>query len=259
MIEYMPRESPIHRLNPLAKMTWAFAVMILALIFNQIDYLLVILGTVLIVAVLAGIYREMLGVLKGLLMFAVFLVVLQVLFYRQGTVLFFLLPLDYLPVTREALLLGVAMSLRMMTVLLSFVVFLATTQFKDMVVALTDKLKLPYDYVFMFMTALRFVPVFLNEIVKVREAQAARGCQVDGHHPIVKVKAYTQVAVPLVLISLRKAEGLAIAMETRGYGSNQRTYFKEQPITRIDRVVMMAIGLFVVAGVIIRLQGFGMI
>lgn len=249
MVEYIFRESSIHRLHPLVKIAWALAVMILALIFKRIDYLLMILGSVLIVAGLAGIQREILGVLKGLLTFAVFLVVLQVLFYRQGTVLFFL----YLPVTREALLLGVAMSLRMMTVLLSFVVFLSTTQFKDMVVALTDKLKLPYDYVFMFMTALRFVPVFLNEIVKVKEAQAARGCQIDGHHPLVKIKAYTQVAVPLVLISLRKAEGLAIAMETRGYGSNQRTYFKEQPMRGIDRVVIMAIGLFVLVGVIVRL------
>lgn len=259
VIEYVYRESMIHDLNPLSKLAWALGVMVLALTFNDVYYLLALLSTVVAVALLGKVLKDLASVFKGLTVFAGILVFLQVLFFQGGEVLFYLLPGQLLPVTGEALYLGLAMGVRMMAVVLSFLIFLATTQFKDIILVLTEKLKLPYDYVFMFMTALRFVPTFMAEAVQIRYAQQVRGCPVDSGNPLQKIKAYVTVALPLVLISLKKAERLAIAMETRGYGSGSRTYYKEPALTKLDMLVVLLILALIMLALFLRIQGYGVV
>lgn len=257
VLEYMERSSWVHRLNPLSKLLWALGIMVLALAYNDIKYLLVVLGLVLLIGLQAQVLGSLTGVVKGLSIFAGILVILQVLFYRGNDVLFYILPNQTLPVTKEALLLGLAMGLRMMTVVLSFLVFLTTTQFKDIILVFTEKLRLPYDYVFMFMTALRFVPTFMTEALQVSYAQQVRGCPVDSGNPLQKIQAYVAIALPLVFISLKKAERLAIAMETRGYGSGKRTYYKEPVISKVDKLVMVLIVLLIGLALVLRIQGLG--
>ncbi|MTI79592.1 MAG: energy-coupling factor transporter transmembrane protein EcfT [Firmicutes bacterium] len=257
VVDYSAGSSIIHRLTPLAKMVWMVAVMTVALIFSSGYYLLALVAFVITMAAIAGILNKILPALKGIIIFTMVLVVMQVLFYQQGIVLFYLLPGEHLPVTVGAVTLGASMGMRMAAMVLSFILFLSTTQFKDIVLSLTEKLKLPYDYVFMFMTSLRFVPTFLTEIKQVREAQACRGCRVDGGSPMVKLKAYASVAVPMVLVSLQKAERLAMAMETRGYGSGIRTCFEEQKTSKIDYIAMFVASLAVLVSIIIRIQGMG--
>ncbi len=232
--EYLPYNSIVHNLNPLTKIIWLIAVMIVALTFSSGVYLLLLLSSVLAVAAAAKVLPKLLPMFKGLLLFSLMMILLQVIFLKQGEILIYLLPGEILPVYSKAVYLGAAMSIRMMAVVLSFVVFLATTQYRDIILTMHRQLKLPYDYVFMFMTALRFIPAFLTEIKLVREAQAARGCLVDGGNPVIKLKSYGSVAVPLVLISLQKAEQLAMAMETRGYGAGHRTQYREVVITAKD-------------------------
>lgn len=259
VVEYVYRDSMMHCLHPLSKLAWALGIMVLALTFSDIFYLLAVFSSVLMVAVLGKVLKDLAFVLKGLTVFAGVLVLLQVLFFQGNDILFYLLPGKHLAVSREALVLGLSMGVRMMTVVLSFLVFLATTQFKDIILALTEKLRLPYDYVFMFMTALRFVPTFMAEIVQVSYAQQVRGCPVDSGNPLRKIKAYISIALPLVLISLKKAERLAIAMETRGYGSGTRTYYKEPALGGIDiMLIILSLSVMILA-VVMRMQGFGVI
>lgn len=255
IVDYYPCNSIIHRLNPLTKMIWLIAVMVVALTFNNGIYLLLLLGSVVAVAAAAKVLPKLLPMFKGLLLFSLMMILLQVLFLKQGDILIYLLPGKKLPVYSEAVYLGMAMSIRMMAIVLSFLVFLATTQYKDIILTMHRQLKLPYDYVFMFMTALRFIPAFLTEIKLVREAQATRGCLVDGNNPVIKIKSYGAVAVPLVLISLQKAEQLAMAMETRGYGSGQRTQYQEMLITAKDWLFIMLTIILTIAAIAFKISG----
>lgn len=245
VVEYIYRDSMVHQLNPLSKLAWALGIMVMALTFNDPYYLLGLLASVVLVGLTGRVIKDLTFVLKGLSIFALILVLLQVIFY-QG---------EY----REAITLGLAMGLRMMTVVLSFLVFLSTTQYKDIILVLTEKLKLPYDYVFMFMTSLRFVPTFLNEAIQVGYAQQVRGCPIDSGNPLRKLKAYIAVALPLVLISLKKAERLAIAMETRGYGSSNRTYYKEPVIRTLDHFLIFLVVVLIIGALILRFKGFGVL
>lgn len=257
-VEYIAKDSLVHQMNTLTKLVWALLVMTGGLLFSDYRYLVTLFGSVLLVAVVARVLKDLLPVIAGLSVFALILMLLQMLLFNEGEKIFFLIPvINVLPVTDQGLFSGLAMSFRMLTLVFSFLVVMTTTQTRDIILTLVEKIKVPYDYAFMFMTALRFVPTFMGEVKKITEAQQARGFALEGWNPIKKIKAYAPVAVPLVLISLNKAENLAMAMETRGYGSGPRTYLREPKMHMLDYVLMVVMVLLFVAMAAARMSGHG--
>lgn len=257
-VEYIPVNSLVHRLNAVTKMLWALTILVCGLIFNDYRYLLALLASVLVVACAGRLIKNLLPVSVGLSVFALILLLIQALFYDQGNLLFYIIPgYNKLPVTDYGLLSGVAMAARMMTIVLSFLVLLSTTRIQDLVFTLVEKFKVPYDYAFMFMTALRFIPTFLGEVRQVSEAQQARGYALEGFNPIKKIRSYAPVTVPLVLISLNKAENLALAMETRGYSGGRRTYLKKPGVTGSDYFFVAALFLLLIFSIAVRVRGYG--
>ena len=59
-----------------------------------------------------------------------------------------------------------------------------------------EKLHIPYRYAFTFSTALRFVPVFSQEMNAIMEAQTARGVEYDTRNPFKKLKLMLPLCVP---------------------------------------------------------------
>ena len=256
--EYIDVDSPFHRLNALTKIFWALAILSAGLLFSDYRYLLSLLGIVLLTAAWAQILKHFIGVITGLLFFAFILFLIQALFFDQGEILFFVIPFSHtLPITNLGLQSGMAMAVRMMTLVLSFLIFMAGTRTQDLVLVLVEKLKVPYDYAFMFITAMRFIPTFLGEVRQVSQAQQARGHAIEGINPFKKIKAYAPVTIPLVLISLNKAEQLAMAMETRGFGGGRRTYLNNPKMNTSDYCLLAFLALSITGVLIARLSGYG--
>lgn len=242
----------------MTKLCWALFILAGGLLFSDYRYLLVLCASVLAVAAAGKVLKDLLPVTAWLAFFALLILLLQALLFNEGQVLFYFYPpAKVLAITDQGLCSGLAMALRMLTLVLSFLVIVTTTQTRDIILTLVEKLKVPYDYAFMFMTALRFVPTFMGEVRQITEAQQARGYAVEGWNPVKRIKAYAPVAVPLVLISLNKAENLAMAMETRGYGGGRRTYLREPKMRKRDYGLTAILLLLTVGSVAARLAGFG--
>jgi energy-coupling factor transport system permease protein len=79
--------------------------------------------------------------------------------------------------------------------------------------------KLPRDFTFVFVTAVRFVPVLMLDFYSIADAQKSRGLQVDVKNPIKWVRNLVPILIPLMVNSLMRSEQMAEAMEARGYGS----------------------------------------
>ena len=77
----------------------------------------------------------------------------------------------------------------------------------------------------MMMTiALRFIPTLMDESDKIRSAQMARGADFESGNLLRRVKSLIPILIPLFVSSFRKADDLAIAMESRCYhGGEGRT------------------------------------
>src|SRR5690554_1249594 len=254
-VEYLAVESPIHRLNPLTKLAGVISFFTLGLVFSNPLILLGIMLAVFLLYFIAGAGRILRNYLKPLLGVSIFILLIQALFSHEGIELFRYIPKD-LPVLgwigavhQESLLLGLTIVTRMGVFAFSLPLLLATTQPRDLILGLVDKLKFPYDYAFMLITALRFIPTLFVEMDQIFQAQSARGFDLKAQPLPKRIKSYLPLVVPLVMTALKKAERLAVAMETRGYGLGNRTYLRKLSFGADDCFVCAGFCCLILVGV----------
>ncbi len=256
---YVPRDSWVHRLNPLTKLLWTLVVMTISFFCEDPLALAGIFLSIVLVAALGRILQEMLPAFKGLLIFVGLFLILQVFFISDGQTLLNLIPgTDLLRITDRGLLGSLAMGGRMLVIAASFPVFMATTQIKDLVITLVEKLKIPYAYAFMFVTSLRFIPTFMGEMDQIIQAQCSRGHRLDERNVFKKIAALCPLAIPLMVTSIKKAEALAISMETRGFGSGKRTYLHQSAFSSLDWLVCVGLLLVGALSITICLKGISL-
>ena len=87
------------------------------------------------------------------------------------------------------------------------------------------KLKFPAHELAMMMTiALRFIPTLIEEADRIMKAQMARGADMETGSIIRRAKNMIPILIPLFVSSFRRADELAMAMESRCYhGGEGRT------------------------------------
>jgi energy-coupling factor transport system permease protein len=255
-VNYLKRDTWIHGLNPLTKLFWSLLMMALSFLFKDPLVLGVLFGSIVLVAQMAQILPEMLPVFKGLALLALIFLLFQIFLIPEGQTLIVLIPgTNLLRITDQGVTVSLAMGMRLMAIAASFPLLLATTQVKDLVVMLVEKLKIPYTYAFMFITTLRFIPTFMNEMEQIIQAQCSRAHRLDSRNFITKFFSVCPLAIPLMVTSVKKAERLAISMETRGFGVGKRTYLHHHQFTAMDIGVNLALVLIGIIGFIISFKG----
>jgi energy-coupling factor transport system permease protein len=97
------------------------------------------------------------------------------------------------------------------------------------------------DLVMTFQVAMRFLPLLAQSAERVAKAQASRGAEWGTKAGLItQVKRVIPLIVPLMLISLRRAETMALAMDARAYGINDhRTSMYELKFTWKDGVILL--------------------
>jgi energy-coupling factor transport system permease protein len=96
--------------------------------------------------------------------------------------------------------------------------------------------------------ALRFIPTLLVELESIMRAQRARGADFTHGGPLRRARALVPVLVPLFIVSFRRADELALAMEARCYVPGvRRTRLHPLRAGRADALVVLAAAAAVVA------------
>jgi energy-coupling factor transport system permease protein len=263
MMEYVYRHSVIHDLHPLTKLVWSVVVMVVALLFDSPWYLGGIILSVILLGYIAKVGKQTLVYTGGMLAFSTIIFLLQVFFRPGGRILFSVFPASlsvvggWIPVTIGGILYGIAMSLRVLCIVTPFSVILSTTQPRDIIMALVDKLHVPYDYAFLFTTTLRFMPIITSEVVTISQAQRSRAYAVEGWNPIRRIKAFAPIAMPIVFIAIEKAERLGLCMDLRGYGSKERTYLRAFKLRFLDWASLILMILVLIGTIVAVTQGYG--
>ena len=90
----------------------------------------------------------------------------------------------------------------------------------------------------MFSISLRFIPTTAEEAEKIVVAQTARGATFDQGGPVKRARAWIPVLVPLFVNLFRRADSLAIAMESRCYTGRGRTRLYESRMRAADWMVL---------------------
>lgn len=253
--QFFPGNSPIHRLDPRTKLLLATLFIVVLFVINNLTAYIV-LGVLL--AVVVKISKIPLGlVLKGLKPIFVIVLITAILniFYTSGTVLW---EWGFLKITREGIMLGIFMAIRIVYLIIGVAIILTYTTspilLTDAVEAVLSPFKrfgFPAHEIAMMMTiALRFIPTLIEETEKIINAQKARGADFETGNIVQRAKALIPILVPLFVSAFKRADELAIAMECRCYqGGNNRTRMKVLKTSGIDYIAIV-ITVIVCAGLI---------
>lgn len=254
--QYFPGTSIIHRLDPRAKITGVL-IYIVALFFAKgvVGYGILLALLALCVAISRIAPSALLRGLKPLLFIVVFTAVLNIFYIKTGTVL---VSFWGLSITSGGVSTAAFMVLRI-TLLVSSSFLLtyttapmAMTDGMEMLLSPLKALHVPvHDFAMMMSIAMRFIPILVEEADKIMNAQKARGADFESGKLAERAKALLPLLVPLFVSAFRRADELAVAMESRCYhGGEGRTRMTVLKMTAKDWIFLILV-IALLAGIIL--------
>jgi len=203
--------SPIHNLDPRIKFIYVCAIFVSAIMFSELLPLIALFLIQIPFVLLAGVRREWLRSMRG----AAFLAL--VIFLTNFVFSFIAANYVLVPKNIES---AVALTLRFIVLVESFSVFFLTTSPDHLGLAL-EQTHVPYEFVFAFTTAVRFVPVLAEEAQTIMDAQKARGLELEKGNFLKRIRNYIPILIPLIVSAIRRSLELAEAMESRAWGATK--------------------------------------
>ncbi len=244
--QYYPSDSVIHRLDPRVKLFWTL-IYIISLFLGQNIFIYGIAGVFLLMCIRISKVpvKFILRGLKAVIMLLMFSVIFNI-FLTDGEVIFRIWKIK---VTREGVVIAVAMAVRLIFLIMGSSLMTLTTTPNDLTDGLEKSLgflkiiHVPVHEIAMMMSiALRFIPILIEETDKIMKAQQARGADFETGGIIKKAKAMVPLLVPLFISAIRRAYDLATAMEAKCYkGGAGRTKMKPLKYKRRDALAYLVI------------------
>lgn len=238
-LEYVPGDSLLHRLNPVVKLLGAIIFAVACFCTSNLVYLVCMLAFALAMAASCGMLRQTTGLMKAVFVFSLLLAIIQVLFTPSGDQLV-ALPWGY--IGTGSLIAALTTIIRLEAAAIPLFLTFYVTKVSDMTNAAVKVLRVPYKYAFTFSSTVHFIPVFMNDMRGIMEAQTARGIEFDQGGIIKKVGLMVPLCVPLLVSSVRKTNSAAIAAEVRGFNLRTRASgYKQYPFAAYDIVAMVLV------------------
>jgi energy-coupling factor transport system permease protein len=255
---YIDRPSFIHRrLDPRTKLAALGTTFVLALAFNHPA----VLGALVLLVLVAGRWsdvpwRSLAPFLAGSIWFLVLGILIWPVYVKGGPVLF---NLGGQSVSLNGLLFGLAMGLRVALMVTAAGVWMMTTSPQKLTAGLLH-LGLPYKAGVAMTAAIRFVPLLNAERATIAEAQQARALDLRRGNPFGRAIKSVAIIGPLFIRAIDVAQGLALAMDARGFGAfDGRTSIVDLRITRLDRAILFALLAACLVAIALRVLGIGLI
>ena len=204
--QYFSGESYIHKLDARIKILLAIVFMVVIFcIKSMYGYLALVVFTMFMIAVSKIPFGYMLKAVKPVLFFVIFTAILNVLFTKNGEVLW---NAGFLTITKAGVTNAIYMIFRITFLVMGTSLLTYTTS----PIELTDgierllspfsKIGLPsHELAMMMSIALRFIPTILEETDKITKAQTARGADFESGNVLKRAKALIPLLVPLFISS----------------------------------------------------------
>jgi len=249
---YAPKNSILHHLNPLSKLTVVFGIVLVSFItpFYWTPHLLILLA-VLPLCFLGKILREYLkAALRLILPAAGFLFVMQALFQPlEGRELF---RFWFLHPTQESVMFAFANATRIFVMVSSFTIFLLTTHPSELMSDLTRR-GLPGQFSYVIISTLQILPQMQARAQTIIAAQRSRGLDTESTF-FKRVGSLLPLVGPLVFGSLVEVEERAIAIEARGFtSSHAKTSLHNVPDTNSDKGIRWFFFILVILTLVLKI------
>ena len=229
--QYYPVKSKIHELDPRVKLVATLIYIIsLFILNNPIGFALATIFLIIAVKMSKVPFSFMVKGLRAIIILMLFTAVLNMVF-TPGEEIFRIWKIS---ISFEGVRAAGLMMIRLCYLIIGTSIMTLTTtpnRLTDGLESLLkglNKVKVPvHEIALMMSIALRFIPILVEETDKIMKAQMARGADFESGGLIKKTKSLLPVLVPLFISAFRRANDLALAMESRCYmGGEGRTRMK---------------------------------
>lgn len=250
--QYVAQDSIVHRLDPRAKV-FLFTMVIIAITFGQsLTAMSVALGMIVALIFLSKInlkfaYKSILAPLPFLLIFALIQTFL-LSSTKNAEVVF---SYSIFRATTTSIMAGVILLMRFLGLILAISLTTFCTSTSEFVQGLQrllspiNKLGIKtMDLVMVLQITIRFIPLLAQTAERIAKNQASRGAEwgTRGGGFFSRVKRLFPLLVPLFVISIRRAEVLALAMDARAYGYlEERSSMAELHFSVTDLIFVLMI------------------
>ena len=247
---FVPIQSPLHRLNPLTKLTFVFAIIIPA--FLSMPWLAPVIAIPVIFAVFVGrVQKQYIGLLfKLILPTILFMFIMQSVFLPGGeTIIFKIGRFDVALETMQRAFLTVS---RIFVMISSFALLLLTTHPSELMSDLTRR-GLPPQFAYVIISTLQILPQMQAKAQTIIAAQRSRGLDTESSF-FKRVGAVVPLVGPLVFGSLVEVEERAIAIESRGFTSTStKTSLRDVPDSTMDKIIRWVLVILVILSLVLKI------
>lgn len=252
--QYYQTESVIHKLDPRVKLGGTLLYIISLFFFNNIlGYLVAIVFLGIVIRLSHVPFKFMVRGMRAILFLMVITVVFN-LFLTPGTEI---VSFWKLTITWEGLWTAGTIALRLALLVIGSSIMTLTTTPNNLTDGMEKMMrplrifKVPVHEVAMMMSiALRFIPILMEETDKIMKAQIARGADFESGNIFKRAKALVPLLVPLFVSAFRRANDLAMAMESRCYrGGEGRTKMKPLIYQRRDGLAYLWVVLYLMTSI----------
>ncbi len=250
---YIDRRTFVHRLHPVVKVFGMLCFFVAAFVGQRPVVLVPVAAGIAALIIRAGALRNVWRLRMLFILVFVMTFIIWTLFFRGGVPLVSWGPLA---VSAAGLQFALGMSIKLDSFLAVGVLFLSTTRIEEFAYALT-RAGMPYKVGFTMTLAFRLVPVFLDAAVTVVQAQRCRGFNFDQGNIFQRMRRYVPVIVPVFMGALRRADGMAMALEARGFQvPTPRTTFEHFPFRASDTAGLLIVTAVAAAYVLLWYAGY---
>jgi len=249
--QYIPGDSFVHKMDPRAKILLSFVYIIgLFLVTDFKGYIFIVAFIALTIFSARLPFKYIYKGLKPILILILITAVLNIFMLDGKTKIFVW---KFITIYKEGVITAALMVLRLIFLIVGTSIITLTTSPIELTDGIEQLLKpfkrfgMPAHELAMMMTiALRFIPTLIDETDKIMKAQMARGADFESGNIIKKAKSLIPLLVPLFISSFRRADELAMAMESRCYhGGEGRTRMKILKLTYRDLIGIVITTLFI--------------
>jgi len=248
---YVDLDSPLHRLDPLTKISYTLVFMLIPFLIPLKSITLICLGLTLSLLWLGRVIKHIVPIISFslFLLFTIFLI--QGLFHPANEkVAFSILGLTFY---QEGLEYALGLSLRFINLLCCTSIIILATKPSDLIQSLVRRGLSPrFGYV--MSSVLQIIPQMSNTTQVILDAQKSRGMETEGNL-FVRAKAYIPLLAPLVMSSLVSANDRSLALEVRAFNAQRkRTFLSEEKVTFTALIFRFLIFFSFISSIVWRLK-----
>lgn len=248
-------DSPLARRNPTVKLALLTAVsLVVVLVLDPVTPAVLYLLALVAVSASARVPARTLLVAHVPFVAFTFGVLVVNALARPGTVLW---QAGLLRVTEEGLAVGGALAARTLLIGVLAIGFLLTTDGVALMTSLHQNARLGARVTYAILAGYRMLQEMPREWATIRHAHTVRADPRHGRPPRGP-RHLAGVVFTLLVVSVRKGERMAQALESRGLGLEPRTTWRPVRVTRADRALAVGV-LAVVAGVLAASAALGIL